>query len=165
MITLSRGDLLAADVDAVVNAVNTVGVMGKGIALQFKRAYPANYAAYRAACAKNEVRLGRMFVHDSTRPGPRRYVINFPTKGHWRADSKLSDIHAGLVDLVRVVRERQIASIAVPALGCGNGGLAWAAVHPVIERAFAELPDVRVLLFVPDGERETTGPRIGRITG
>ncbi|QKW12491.1 macro domain-containing protein [Verrucosispora sp. NA02020] len=172
MITLSRGDLLNADVDALVNAVNTVGVMGKGIALQFKRAYPANYAAYRAACAKNEVHLGRMFVHDAARPGPRRYVINFPTKGHWRAASKLSDVHAGLADLGRVVRERQITSIAVPALGCGHGGLAWAEVHPVIERAFAELPDVRVVLFVPDGERETpdgeretTAPRIGRITG
>ncbi|QOC93313.1 type II toxin-antitoxin system antitoxin DNA ADP-ribosyl glycohydrolase DarG [Micromonospora craniellae] len=151
MIIPSRGNLLTADADALVNTVNTVGVMGKGIALQFKRAYPANYAAYRTACANNEVGLGRMFVFDSTRLGPRRYVINFPTKGHWRANSKLPDIQAGLADLVRVVRERQITSIAVPALGCGNGGLAWGDVRPVIERAFAELPEVRVLLFPPEG--------------
>lgn len=151
MIILSHGNLLTADADALVNTVNTVGVMGKGIALQFKRAYPANYAAYRAACASNEVRLGRVFVFDSARLGPRRYVINFPTKGHWRAGSRLSDIEAGLTDLVHVVRERQITSVAVPALGCGNGGLDWNEVRPAIERAFAELPDVRVLLFPPEG--------------
>ncbi|SBT54891.1 type II toxin-antitoxin system antitoxin DNA ADP-ribosyl glycohydrolase DarG [Micromonospora narathiwatensis] len=151
MIIISHGNLLTADADALVNTVNTVGVMGKGIALQFKRAYPANYAAYRAACAADEVKLGRMFVFDSARLGPRRYVINFPTKGHWRANSKLPDIQDGLADLVRVVRERQITSLAVPALGCGNGGLIWDDVRPVIERAFAEIPHVRVLLFPPEG--------------
>ncbi len=138
--------------------MNTVGVMGKGIALQFKRAYPANYAAYRAACAKNEVRLGRMFVFDSARLGPRRYVINFPTKGHWRASSKLSDIQAGLADLVRVVRERQITSIAVPALGCGNGGLGWDEVRPVIEHAFAE-SSRGAGAALPTGERARSSKR------
>ncbi|MFG3703925.1 macro domain-containing protein [Micromonospora sp. NPDC047670] len=154
MIVISHGNLLTADADALVNTVNTVGVMGKGIALQFKRAYPANYAAYRAACAAKEVELGRMFVFDSGRLGSRRYVINFPTKGHWRANSKLSDIRAGLADLVRVVRERHIGSVAMPALGCGNGGLDWGEVRPVIEQAFADLPDVRVLLFPPEGAPE-----------
>ncbi|MFG1882779.1 macro domain-containing protein [Micromonospora sp. NPDC049102] len=151
MIIVSHGDLLTAEADALVNAVNTVGVMGKGIALQFKRAYPANYAAYRTACRENHVALGRMFVFESTRLGPRRYVINFPTKGHWRANSKLDDIRAGLSDLVRVVRERKITSVAMPALGCGNGGLNWEDVRPLIEGAFAETPDVRVLLFRPEG--------------
>lgn len=151
MITICHGNLLTAEAQALVNTVNTVGVMGKGIALQFKRAYPANYAAYRAACAASEVKLGKMFVFDSARLGPRRYVINFPTKGHWRAGSKLSDIQAGLADLVRVVRERQITSIAVPALGCGNGGLNWDEVRQAIEHAFAALPDVQVLLFPPEG--------------
>ncbi|MFV2103727.1 macro domain-containing protein [Micromonospora sp. LOL_024] len=157
MIILSRGNLLIADVDALVNTVNTVGVMGKGIALQFKRAYPANYAAYRSACAKNEVRLGQMLVFNSARLGPRRFVINFPTKGHWRATSALSDIHVGLADLVRVVRDRQITSIAVPALGCGNGGLDWKQVRPAIEQAFTDLPDVRVLLFPPPGAPDPAG--------
>ncbi|MER7166181.1 macro domain-containing protein [Micromonospora sp. NPDC000207] len=151
MIVISHGNLLTADAEALVNTVNTVGVMGKGIALQFKRAHPANYTAYRAACAANQVKLGEMFVFDSARLGPHRYVINFPTKGHWRAKSRSADIQAGLADLVRVVRERHITSVAVPALGCGNGGLDWDQVRTMIERAFAELPDVRVLLFPPEG--------------
>lgn len=154
MIVISHGNLLTADAEALVNTVNTVGVMGKGIALQFKRAYPANYAAYRAACAAQAVKLGQMFVFDSGLIGYRRYVINFPTKGHWRANSKISDIRAGLTDLVKVVRERQITSVAVPALGCGNGGLDWNEVRPAIEQAFSELPDVRVLLFPPEGAPE-----------
>ncbi|BCL15906.1 type II toxin-antitoxin system antitoxin DNA ADP-ribosyl glycohydrolase DarG [Micromonospora sagamiensis] len=154
MIVISHGNLLTAEADALVNTVNTVGVMGKGIALQFKRAYPANYRAYRAACAAKDVELGRMFVFDSGLVGCRRYVINFPTKGHWRASSKLSDIRNGLADLVRVVRERQISSVAVPALGCGNGGLEWGQVRPLIEQAFAELPEIRVLLFPPEGPPE-----------
>ncbi|MGC4805112.1 type II toxin-antitoxin system antitoxin DNA ADP-ribosyl glycohydrolase DarG [Micromonospora sp. DT233] len=151
MIIVSHGNLLTADAEALVNTVNTVGVMGKGIALQFKRAYPANYAAYHAACAAKRVRLGEMFLFDSARLGPRRYVINFPTKGHWRAPSKLEAIEAGLTDLIRVIREQEISSVAVPALGCGNGGLDWGQIRPLIERAFAELPDVRVLLFPPEG--------------
>ncbi|WBB77260.1 macro domain-containing protein [Micromonospora sp. WMMD882] len=151
MIVVSRGNLLTAEAEALVNTVNTVGVMGKGIALQFKRAYPANYTAYRSACTAKDVELGKMFVFDSGRIGSRRYVINFPTKGHWRANSRLSDIRAGLADLVQVVRERQIRSVAVPALGCGNGGLAWEEVRPLIERAFAEIPEVTVLLFPPEG--------------
>ncbi|MFI5835008.1 macro domain-containing protein [Micromonospora sp. NPDC051300] len=151
MIIISHGNLLTADAEALVNTVNTVGVMGKGIALQFKRAHPANFTAYRAACAAGEVALGTMFVFDSGRLGPRRLIINFPTKGHWRSRSRLGDIEAGLVDLVRVVRERRISSVAVPALGCGNGGLEWPVVRSRIEQAFAALPDVRVLLFPPEG--------------
>ncbi|MGC4867462.1 macro domain-containing protein [Micromonospora sp. DT53] len=155
MITIAQGNLLAADAEALVNAVNTVGVMGKGIALQFKRAYPANYAAYRAACAATEIRLGQVFLYDSARPGPGRYVINFPTKGHWRTSSKVADVQAGLSDLVRVVRAHGISSVAVPALGCGNGGLDWGEVRPLLERAFADLADVRVLLFPPDGASDS----------
>ncbi len=151
MIEEGHGNLLTADVDALVNTVNTVGVMGKGIALQFKRAYPANYKAYRAACARDEVRLGRMFVVDSGALGLRRYVINFPTKGHWRSAARIEDIEAGLEDLVRVVRELGVGSIASPALGCGNGGLAWAEVRPLIERACARIPDVRAVVFAPAG--------------
>ena len=151
MIEEGHGNLLTADVEAVVNTVNTVGVMGKGIALQFKRAYPANYAAYRAACQRGEVRLGQVFVVDTAIKGPRRYVINFPTKGHWKSDSRLADIEAGLDDLVRVVTERGITSLAVPALGCGNGGLEWARVRPLIEAASRRIPQVRVVLYAPEG--------------
>ncbi|MEU7608851.1 macro domain-containing protein [Micromonospora sp. NPDC049204] len=155
MIITAHGDLLTADVEALVNAVNTVGVMGKGIALQFKRAYPANYAAYRAACAAQVIKLGQVHFFDSARPGPGRYVINFPTKGHWRTSSKVTDVQNGLCDLVRVVREHGISSIAVPALGCGNGGLDWNEINPLIERAFAALPDVRVLMFPPESASDS----------
>jgi O-acetyl-ADP-ribose deacetylase (regulator of RNase III) len=151
MIEEGSGNLLTAEVDALVNTVNTAGVMGKGIALQFKRAYPANYKAYRAACARDEVQLGRMFVVDTGALGPRRYVINFPTKKHWRSGSRLEDIEAGLDDLVRVVGELGITSIAIPPLGCGNGGLGWADVRPLIERASARMPDIRAVVFAPAG--------------
>lgn len=131
MIDINRGNLLTAEADALVNTVNTVRVMGKGIAAQFKRAYPANFAAYRAACQEGRVRFGEIFVFDSGRLGPRRYVINFPTKEHWRTRSCLTDIESGMADLVRVVGDLGLASVAVPALGCGNGGLDWRDVRPV----------------------------------
>lgn len=118
MIIISHGNLLTAGAEALANTVDTVGVMGKGIALQFKRAYPANYTAYRAACRAGEAKLGQMFVFDSARLGARRYVINFPTKAQ---------------------------------LGCGNGGLDWGQIRPIIEEAFADLPEVRVLLYPPEG--------------
>jgi len=160
------GNLLTADVDALVNTVNTAGVMGKGIALQFKRAFPDNYEVYRAACKRGEVRLGGMFVHDTGRLGPRRYIINFPTKGHWRSRSRIEDIRSGLVDLFRVVLELGLTSLAVPALGCGNGGLSWSMVRPLIEETFQAAPDVRVVLFPPPPARQTRPlcrwPRKGR---
>jgi len=151
MIHEHHGNLLEAGVDAVVNTVNTVGVMGKGIALQFKQAFPDNYQAYRQACRRGEVVIGKMLVFDTQQLGSPRLVINFPTKRHWRSPSRLSDIQAGLVDLVEVVRVRSITSIAVPALGCGNGGLDWNDVRPLIVDAFAQMPAVTVALFPPAG--------------
>jgi O-acetyl-ADP-ribose deacetylase (regulator of RNase III) len=147
----SSGSLLLTDVDALVNTVNTVGVMGKGIALQFKRAYPANYRAYRAACERGEVHLGAMFVFDTAIKGPRRFIINFPTKRHWKSSSKLEDIASGLDDLVRVITELGLESVAIPALGCGNGGLAWSEVKPLIAAASARMPRVRTVVFPPTG--------------
>lgn len=149
MITEVRGNLLDADVDALVNTVNTAGVMGKGVALQLKQAFPANYQAYKRACERGEVVLGQMFVFDNgqlTRP---RFIVNFPTKQHWRSRSRLSDIEAGLADLVRVIEGHEIKSIAIPALGCGNGGLDWADVEPRIEGALGAVPDVDVRLYPP----------------
>lgn len=152
MIEPGKGDLLRADVEALVNTVNTEGVMGKGIALQFKQALPDNFKAYKRACDREEVQLGKMFVYDQGGlAGGARYIVNFPTKGHWRSKSKLADIETGLRDLVRVVREHRIKSIAVPPLGCGNGGLRWAQVEPLIEAAFKTLDSVRVLVFAPAG--------------
>lgn len=151
MIQSTRGDILKADAEALVNTVNCVGFMGRGIAAQFKRAYPANFKAYEAACKRGEVQPGRMLIAETGQPANPRWIINFPTKRHWRAGSKLEDIDAGLAALTADVRRLGIRSIAVPPLGCGLGGLAWAEVRPRIEAAFAELPGVTVLIFEPDG--------------
>jgi O-acetyl-ADP-ribose deacetylase (regulator of RNase III) len=151
VITIGHGNLLRADVDALVNTVNTIGVMGKGIALQFKRAYPAMFKTYEAAANAGEVQLGKMHVWATGQIAGPQFIINFPTKGHWRARSRIKDIDAGLVDLIRVVRELDIKSIAVPPLGCGNGGLNWPDVESRITSAFATLPDVDVVLYPPAG--------------
>ena len=157
MIEIGKGNLLTAPVEALVNTVNTEGVMGKGIALQFKNAYPEMFKAYEDRAKKGQVRLGKMDVHDlgGLADGP-QWIINFPTKGHWKSRSKLDDIREGLVDLVRVVRRLGIKSIAVPPLGCGNGGLNWSDVRPVIEAALSELTEVHILLFQP-GEIPAAG--------
>jgi O-acetyl-ADP-ribose deacetylase (regulator of RNase III) len=151
MIEPVRGDILRADADALVNTVNCVGVMGRGIALQFKNAFPENYDVYRATCERGELHPGRMLVHDRGPWARPRYIINFPTKRHWKAKSRLDDIDAGLRALVATVEDRKISSIALPPLGAGLGGLDWRVVRPRIEAAFAPLPEVRVLLFEPAG--------------
>ena len=145
----SSGNLLEADVDALVNTVNTVGVMGKGIALQFKNAFPANFKAYERACKDGRVRLGEMFVFDAGQLMKPRWIINFPTKGHWRSPSKLSDVASGLDDLRQVIDGLGIKSIALPPLGCGNGGLDWAVVRPLIDAKLADL-DTEVHVFAPE---------------
>jgi O-acetyl-ADP-ribose deacetylase (regulator of RNase III) len=149
MLKTSRGDILRAEVEALVNPVNTQGVMGKGLALQFKTAFPENFKAYATACKRHEVRTGEMFVYESGRGVLPRFIINFPTKEHWRGSSKLEYIERGLAALIDVVRDREIRSIAVPALGAGLGGLAWRDVLPLIEAAFEKVPRVEALLFEP----------------
>ncbi len=151
MIELQHGDLLKADAEALVNTVNTVGVMGKGIALQFRQAFPANYTAYRKACEKDEVQIGKMFVFPTGLLTPPHFIINFPTKTNWRSKSRLDDIETGLDDLIALIRSEGITSVALPPLGCGNGGLDWSVVLPKIEAAFAKLPHVQVLLYAPEG--------------
>lgn len=148
MIEFAAGNLLDADVDALVNTVNTEGVMGKGVALQFRRAFPANYEAYRAACARGEVRIGRMFVYDTGRLHRPRWIINFPTKRHWRSKSRIEDIDAGLADLRDVLMDLEVKSVALPALGAGLGGLRWDEVQPRIEAALGDFP-ISVVVYPP----------------
>ena len=157
MIELTQGNLLEASAEALVNTVNTAGIMGKGIALQFKQAYPQMFRAYERGCKAGEVKLGKVQVFDlGGLVGGPRWIINFPTKGHWRAGSRMADIETGLQDLVATIKRLHIRSIAVPPLGCGNGGLDWNEVRPRIESAFAELPGVRVLVFAPGGTPEAS---------
>ena len=143
--------VLNDDAEALVNTVNCVGVMGKGIALQFKQAYPEMNDAYEEACKRGEVQPGRMTVWETNQLTGPKYVINFPTKRHWVGRSSYKDIESGLAALVEEIRKRNIRSIAIPPLGCGNGGLKWSKVRPMIEAVFAALPDVRVHLYTPAG--------------
>jgi O-acetyl-ADP-ribose deacetylase (regulator of RNase III) len=152
MIQPASGDILESPAEALVNTVNCVGVMGRGIALQFKNRYPENYKEYAQACKLNEVRPGTMFVTNTNQFQGPRYIINFPTKRHWRGKSRLEDIDAGLADLVRVVADLKITSIAIPPLGCGLGGLSWPLVKARIQKAFEGLGHVEVYLFEPISE-------------
>jgi O-acetyl-ADP-ribose deacetylase (regulator of RNase III) len=160
MIKYVQGNILKAQADALVNTVNCVGVMGKGIALQFKKAFSENFKAYKNACQRGEVKPGSMFVFDTGGESP-RYIVNFPTKRHWRDKSQYKDIEAGLQALAKEITARNISSIAIPALGSGLGGLDWAKVKPMIERAFNDLPNVQVQLFEPEGSPQASEMPVG----
>lgn len=153
MIREMSGDLLGVPAEALVNPVNTVGVMGKGLALEFRRVYPEMYEAYREAARNGELEVGRMWVWEvegvGLRLGGPRWVINFPTKKDWREASRMEWIEEGLVNLIEVVDELGIGVVAVPALGCGLGGLAWEDVRAATMKAFEGLNDVTALLFSP----------------
>ncbi|MDE2180243.1 MAG: macro domain-containing protein [candidate division NC10 bacterium] len=152
MIEFKIGDILTEDAEALVNTVNCVGVMGRGIARQFKNVYPENFKAYAAACKRGEVQPGRMFVFETGQLTPPRYIVNFPTKRHWRGKSRIEDIEAGLTALTEVIRAKGIHSIALPPLGSGLGGLDWATeVRPLIEAALSPLADVHVSVYEPHG--------------
>jgi O-acetyl-ADP-ribose deacetylase (regulator of RNase III) len=149
MIDYRTGNLLSADVEALVNTVNCVGIMGRGIALQFKQAYEPNFKAYVAACKRGDVRPGHMFVFETNALIGPKYIINFPTKRDWRSNSRLEDIDSGLIALVEEIQQRGIHSIAIPPLGSGLGGLDWQIVCPRIEAAVVPLDHVHVLIYEP----------------
>jgi O-acetyl-ADP-ribose deacetylase (regulator of RNase III) len=149
MMEFTTGDLLAANAIALVNTVNCVGIMGRGVALQFKNAFPDNFKAYARACEAGDVRPGHMFVVETREITNPRYIINFPTKRHWRGKSRIEDIEAGLVDLRCVIIERQIKSIAMPPLGSGLGGLYWPDVKERIQKALGDLSDIKITVFEP----------------
>lgn len=149
MIENKYEDLLDSQAEALVNTVNCVGVMGKGIALQFKKAWPDNFKAYENACKKGEIHPGKMFIFSSKD----KIIINFPTKVHWKEKSKINYITEGLQDLIKNIELYKIKSIAIPPLGCGNGGLNWKDVQPIIADAFKSLPDVQIFLYPPADNR------------
>ena len=162
MIRFTQGDILKAEAEALVNTVNCVGVMGRGIALQFKQRFPANFKAYAVACAQGEVQPGRMFVFETGAMMLPHYVINFPTKRHWRGKSRIEDIRAGLQALVNEIRTRNIRSIAIPSLGSGLGGLDWQEVKPLMEQMLADLTDVDIVVFEPLGGETEFRPNHSR---
>ena len=149
MIKYITGNILDSKADALINTVNTVGVMGKGIALQFKNAYQNNYKAYIDACKRNEVLVGKLFVvKDSNLNSGEKYIINFPTKKDWRKPSEYSFIDAGLDDLIHIIKEYKIQSIAIPPLGAGNGGLEWEKVKKIIEQKLSNL-EIEIIVYEP----------------
>jgi len=152
MVSYRKGNLLKASAEALVNTVNTVGVMGKGIALQFKESFPENFRLYKQAVEKQEVRSGKMFVYRTNRLDGVKYIINFPTKTVWYRNSKYEYIEEGLKDLVAVIKENNIKSIAIPPLGCGNGGLKWERVKLIMEKYLEPLQDIEIIIFEPDAE-------------
>lgn len=161
MITFTKGNLLSASAEALVNTVNTVGIMGKGVALMFKETFPENFKVYEDACKRGEVRVGKMLVMERLLLGGPKWIINFPTKEHWRNPSKLEWIEAGLDDLAWVIKEKKIHSIALPPLGSGNGGLNWVDVRPIIERKLGVMPDVQVVVYEPTQEYQNVAKRSG----
>jgi len=145
-VRILEGDLLKSNMHALVNTVNTVGIMGKGVALAFKKRYPDMFRDYVKRCDRGEVRLGEPYIYRDSD----HLIVNFPTKQHWRSVSRLSDIEAGLDYLERHYKEWQIKSLAVPPLGCGNGQLEWRVVGPVLLRHLKRL-DIPVELYAPHG--------------
>ncbi len=147
-----KGNLLNAETEAIVNTVNTVGVMGKGIALQFKERYPQNYKAYKAACKNGLVKTGKMFVFTELDLQGQKIIVNFPTKEEWYKNSQYKWIEEGLEDLVDVINDLKIKSISIPPLGCGNGGLQWEKVKDLMIHYLGNLPEVEVLVYEPNAQ-------------
>jgi len=149
MIQYKKGNIFKCNAEALVNSVNCVGVMGRGIALQFKKAWPENFKAYVSACRHKKVQPGKMFVYKTCQVNNPRYIINFPTKRHWRGKSRIEDIEAGLRALAEEIQRLGIRSIALPPLGCGLGGLEWNLVRSLIEQILGKLSDVEVIVYEP----------------
>lgn len=142
--------MLEADTEALVNTVNTVGVMGKGIALQFKERFPMNFKIYANACKKGEMQVGKMLVVKENTLNGEKLIINFPTKTEWFKKSQYSYIEDGLKDLAKVIEEYNIKSIAIPPLGCGNGGLKWEKVKPMMDKYLGQLSNVTIQIYEPN---------------
>lgn len=155
MVQIKTGDLLHSGADALVNTVNTVGIMGKGIALQFKEAFPLNYKIYVEACKNGELQPGKILAvwEDNLLLG-KKLILNFPTKEHWKSKSKYSFIQSGIKALREVLIEKKVKSIAIPPLGCGNGGLEWEKVKPIIITGLADL-DMEIFIFEPNSRIKT----------
>jgi O-acetyl-ADP-ribose deacetylase (regulator of RNase III) len=156
MIKYKQGDILGENVEAIVNTVNCVGVMGRGLALQYKNKFPNNFKIYSKACKSDEVIIGKMFITHTEQLINPKYIINFPTKKHWRGKSKIEYIEDGLVSLISEIKKYDIKSIAIPPLGSGLGGLDWNIVKNKIENSFSKIKDINIIVYQPLEEKMTT---------
>jgi len=152
MVKFIKGNILRADAEALVNTVNCVGIMGKGIALQFKKAFPESYfREYQKACRNKELQPGKVVVWNTGQFVNPKYIINFPTKQHWKTNSKYEYIESGLNVLKNEIKKLNIHSIAIPPLGSGLGGLQWSKVKSMIQVALADMSELEILIYEPQG--------------
>lgn len=160
MITFLEGNLFDSPAQVITNTVNCVGVMGKGVALEFKKRYPAMFEDYKKRCEKGLLKVGQPYLwEDET-----AQVLNFPTKRHWRAGSRLEDIEAGLKYLAAHYTEMGIITLAMPPLGCGNGGLDWGDVKALLAKYLGDALDLEVFVYVPSGVRIGVGDEDAEIS-
>ncbi len=154
MFEYKKGNILQEQAEAIINTVNCVGIMGRGIALQFKQMYPENFKEYKQACDEGSIEPGKMFIYSIGKLFNPKYIINFPTKRHWKGKSNIQDIKSGLIALKEDIKRYEIKSIAIPPLGCGLGGLDWNEVKPLIEQTFKDLTDVEFIIYEPSNNIE-----------
>jgi len=148
VIEYRKGDIFQSGAFGLANPVNCVGVMGAGLALEFKRRFPANFVAYKRRCNRHAMCMGVVFPALTGLVGMPRWIFNVPTKHHWKDASSLVGVESGIVALARLVSDMSIPSVAIPALGCGLGGLVWSDVRPLIDREFAA-SEARVIVYEP----------------
>lgn len=165
MLHFTNADLFSIEAEAIINTVNCVGVMGKGIALEFKKRFPANFKLYEQACEQKLVQPGQMLIYDSAALFGHRYIINFPTKRHWRAASRLEDVQSGLLDLRQQLQKLGIKSLAMPALGCGLGGLDWTQVRALIEQQLGDMHDIEIYVCEPQQRSSGSGAKLAKQQG
>ena len=159
MIKYRKGNIIEANAEALVNTVNTVGVMGKGIALAFKKAFPTNFKIYKKACDDKSFKIGDLLITDTAQLTP-KFIVNFPTKEHWRGRSKMEFVEVGMKELVKAIKEKGIKSIAIPPLGCGNGGLDWEKVKPIILKELEAIKnEIEVIIYEPGFNNQEIKPK------
>lgn len=154
MFKYKKGNILQEQSEAIINTVNCVGIMGRGIALQFKQTYPDNFKAYKHACDRGEVQPGKMFIYSLGKLFNPKYIINFPTKRHWKGKSNIQDIKSGLIALKEDIKKYEIHSIAIPPLGCGLGGLDWNEIKLLIEQTLGDMTDIDFIIYEPSNNVE-----------
>lgn len=162
MIEYKQGDIFTSDCEAIINTVNTKGIMGKGLALQFKKRYPDNFKAYEKACENEQVQLGKMFIFNRNTLDNPKYIINFPTKGHWKSKSKLKDIEEGFDDLLIQLAKYNIKSVAIPPLGSGLGGLDWKQVKTIISAKTINHDGIDFVVYEPLETKNPSATNLSR---